>query len=103
MGILISTVTSSQRSAMFAALMATMLPSLLLSGFSFPLDSLAPVLRGFSYLVPATYFLKILRGIVLKGAPLSDFWSQGAAMLLFASTLLAMATLRFNAQRGKPL
>ena len=103
MGILISTVTTSQRSAMFAALMATMLPSLLLSGFIFPLDSLAPVLRGFSYLVPATYFLKILRGIVLKGAPLSDFWSQGAAMFLFASTLLTMATLRFNAQRGKPL
>jgi ABC-2 type transport system permease protein len=100
-GILISTIAPSQRIAMFAALLATLLPSIMLSGFIFPLDSLAPALQGISYIVPATYFLRIIRGVVLKGAKLHHFLFEGAAMVMFSLVLMSLAVAIFNRNRKK--
>lgn len=100
-GILISTIAPSQRIAMFATLLATLLPSIMLSGFIFPLDSLAPVLQGISHIVPATYFLRIIRGVVLKGAKLHHFLFEGAAMVIFSFVLMSLAVAIFNRNRKK--
>jgi ABC-2 type transport system permease protein len=101
MGILISTAAPNQKAAMFAALLSTLLPSVMLSGFIFPLDSLAPVLQWISHVVPATYFLKIIRGVVVKGAELKHFIVEGAALVIFSTALLALAAVKFNQNRKR--
>jgi ABC-2 type transport system permease protein len=99
LGILISTLAPTQRMAMLATLLSTMLPSFLLSGFIFPLDSLSPVLRAISYFIPATYFLRIIRGVVLKGAELKHFLFEGGMLIVLSLALLVAATRKFNRQR----
>ncbi len=99
LGILISTTAPTQRVAMLATLLITMLPSFLLSGFIFPLDSLSPVLRAISYIIPATYFLRIIRGVILKGAELRHFLFEGGMLITLSMILLAAATWKFNRQR----
>ena len=101
MGILISTVASSQKTAMFAALLSTLLPSIMLSGFIFPLDSFAPVLQGISHIVPARYFLKIIRGVVVKGAELKHFVKEGIALVIFSVVLLTIASIKFSRNRKR--
>ena len=99
LGILISTTAPSQRVAMMATLLSTMLPSMLLSGFIFPLDSLSPVLQVISYAIPATYFLRIIRGVILKGAELRHFLFEGGMLIVLSTVLLAAAARKFNRQR----
>jgi ABC-2 type transport system permease protein len=99
LGILISTTAPTQRTAMLATLLGTMLPSFLLSGFIFPLDSLGWVLRAISYVIPATYFLRIIRGVILKGAELRHYLFEGGMLIVLCLVLLAAATWKFNRQR----
>lgn len=99
MGILISTVAPSQKAAMFMALLSTLLPSIMLSGFIFPLESMPVPLQAISRIIPATYFLKIVRGIVVKGAEFKHFAADGAALAVFATVLLVLATIKFARSR----
>lgn len=101
MGILISTAAPSQKIAMFATILVTLLPSIMLSGFIFPLDSLAPVLKGVSNLIPATYFLRIVRGVVVKGAQFRHFLGEGLALVAFSLVLVIIASKKFNRLRAK--
>jgi ABC-2 type transport system permease protein len=89
LGIVISTVAPNQRTAMIAALAGLLLPTLLLSGFIFPLDSLPRVLQWISYVVPARWFLTIVRGIMIKGAGLETLWQE--TLILIGMTLLLLA------------
>jgi ABC-2 type transport system permease protein len=89
LGIVISTKAPNQRTAMIAALAGLLLPTLVLSGFIFPLDSLPRVLQWLSYIVPARWFLTIVRGVMLKGAGLATLWQE--TLILIGMTLFLLA------------
>lgn len=94
-GLLISTKAQSQMQALqFAWLI--MLPSVLLSGFMFPRDSMPVVMRFIGYLVPATHFMEIIRGIVLRGATLMDLLPEVLTLIFMGLVLLVLSALRFR-------
>ena len=96
LGILISARTSSQRIAMMFALLGTMLPNILLSGFIFPLESMPAPLRAISYIVPGRWFVAIARGIMLKGIGLEYVWRETLFLAAMATVLLAASIRSFN-------
>ncbi|HEV3154522.1 MAG TPA: ABC transporter permease [Candidatus Baltobacteraceae bacterium] len=73
-----------------------LLPSMLLSGFIFPVAAMPKVLQWFSYLVPLTYFLTIVRGIIIKGVGLDYLWPQLLLLMLFGFAVFTTAALRFQ-------
>ena len=96
LGILISARTSSQRVAMMGALVGTMLPNLLLSGFIFPLESMPAALQWFSLVVPGRWFVAIARSIMLKGVGLAFVWRESVVLAAMAAVLLAASTRSFK-------
>jgi ABC-2 type transport system permease protein len=95
-GIFISALLKSQLLATQAAMVATYLPALLLSGFLFDVRSMPLVLRAVTYIVPAKYYITVTRGILLKGVDANVLWVQGLSMIIFACVGLALATLSFH-------
>jgi ABC-2 type transport system permease protein len=93
-GLLISSVTDSQQVAFFAAVITTMLPTFLLSGFVFPLASMPVVIQVISYAVPARYFVSLVRGVILRGAGLADVWQPLLSLSVFSIVILALASVR---------
>ena len=98
LGLLISSVAETQQVAFQAALLASFLPTLMLSGFIFPIASMPRFLQLVTYIVPARYFLVALRGIVLKGAGLNVYWVELAALVVFALAVLTLASVRLQRQ-----
>lgn len=96
LGIFISAVAKSQMLATQAAMVATYLPALLLSGFMFSIDAMPPVLRGITYLIPARYYLVVTRGIFLKGVGLEVLRTEALLMLAFAVVGLGLAVVKFR-------
>jgi ABC-2 type transport system permease protein len=96
LGILISARTTSQRVAMLAALIGTMLPTMLLSGFIFPLESMPWPLRAISLIVPARWFVLVARSIMLKGVGLDYLWQPTLVLLALAIGLLTASTHAFH-------
>ena len=96
LGILISARTSSQRVAMLGALVGTMLPTMLLSGFIFPLESMPWPLQAISVVVPARWFVLVARSIMLKGVGLSYLWRPTLVLLGMAIVLLIASTRAFH-------
>ena len=96
MGILVSTTAETQIAAMMTAILASMLPSILLSGFIFPIRQMPPVLQAITAIVPARYFIEILRDIYLKGLGIEYFWKETLYILIFGFVTLALAARRFQ-------
>jgi ABC-2 type transport system permease protein len=96
LGILISSRTSSQRVAMFGALLGTMLPTMLLSDFIFPVDSMPWVLRAAATVVPARWFVLVTRGVMLKGVGLEYLWQETLVLAGMAALLLALSVRSFK-------
>lgn len=94
-GLLVSSRAATQMEAMQKA-MAVMLPSVLLSGYVFPISSLPAPLRVVSYLLPATHFIKIARGIVIRGATLADLWEPVAVLIGISVVLVAVSARAFQ-------
>ncbi len=94
-GLLISTTCRSQVQAVQLTL-ALLLPSLLISGFVFPLEPMPWVIKIFSYLLPLTYYLEIIRGAVIKGIGLPELWPHTLALVLLSTVLLVASILRFK-------
>ena len=97
-GVLISTIAESQQVAFQVGLLTSLLPTLMLSGFIFPIASMPPGLQVVTYVVPARYFLVTLRGILLKGVGPEAWWQQALAMAVFATVILSLASLRLRRQ-----
>ncbi|HQZ37758.1 MAG TPA: ABC transporter permease [Vicinamibacterales bacterium] len=95
-GLLISSISDSQRMAFQVALLSSFLPTFILSGFVFPISSMPTAVQVVTYVVPARYFLVALRAIVLKGAPVGAFWEQLVALGIFGTVVLALAALRLR-------
>lgn len=96
LGLLISTVTRSQLVAMLLALIVTLMPSFLFSGFLFPIYTMPEMMRMYTYFFPTRYFVEIVRGIVMKGIGLEMLWPQFLPLLLYAVVVFAIATARFR-------
>jgi ABC-2 type transport system permease protein len=97
-GLLISTVAETQQVAFQVALLTSFLPTLMLSGFIFPISSMPAFLQVVTYAVPARYFLIALRAIVLKGVGPLMFWHELVALAIFAVVILSLASLRLRRQ-----
>lgn len=95
-GLLVSTVTRTQLAAMLLALIATLMPSFLFSGFLFPVFTMPLALQLYSQLFPATYFMEISRGIVLKGAGLGSVWPPAALLLGYTLAVFVFASVRLR-------
>jgi ABC-2 type transport system permease protein len=94
-GLLISTVSSTQQQAMVTAFFFIM-PAIIFSGFSFPISTMPQWMQYCSYLIPLRYYLVVLRGTYLKGVGMEILWPQMAAMAGLAFCLLTTAVLRFH-------
>lgn len=94
LGIVISTRAATQRTAMIAALAGLLLPTLMLSGFIFPLESLPTPLRLITNIVPARWFLVIVRGIMVKGAGLATLWQETTILAGMTVLLLVVGARR---------
>jgi ABC-2 type transport system permease protein len=99
-GLLVSTLTKSQVVAVLLAIILTLMPSFLFSGFLFPIASMPEFFRYYTYLFPARYFNEIARGIVLRGIGLYHLWYSAALLLVYAAALLTCATMRFSKKIG---
>jgi ABC-2 type transport system permease protein len=97
-GLLISSIADSQQVAFQVALLTSFLPTLMLSGFIFPIASMPTFLQVVTYVVPARYFLVALRGVVLKGVGPSVFWQDLVALAVYGVVILALASIRVKRQ-----
>ncbi len=95
-GLLISAATRSQQLAFMLSIIFTLLPSFILSGFIFPISSMPRAIQLFTYLVPAKYFLIIIRGIFLKGNGLATLWPETLALVVFALILILACSRRLR-------
>jgi len=98
-GIVISTFAKNQGEAMQMSLMS-MLPSFLLSGFVFPRESMPAIIYFISLFIPATYYLEILRGIILRGAGIAALWDETLALIGFGIFFMVLSALRFKKHLG---
>jgi ABC-2 type transport system permease protein len=86
MGIFISTISNSQQVAMMLSMFALMLPTILLSGFIFPIENMPELLQYFSYIIPPKWFIIIIKNIMLKGTSLAFVWKE--TLIIIAMTLV---------------
>jgi ABC-2 type transport system permease protein len=94
-GLFVSTLVRTQQQAMQASFFFV-LPNILLSGFMFPRQAMPAVFQWIGAMLPLTHFLKVLRGILLKGVGTAELWQEIGVLLLFATVLIALSVRRFQ-------
>jgi ABC-2 type transport system permease protein len=93
-GLLVSSFAGSQAMAFQVGILTSMLPAIFLSGFIFTIRSMPPVIQAITRIVPARYYLVILRGVILKGASLGTYVPEMTFLALFASVVMGVAWVR---------
>ncbi|MCW0481280.1 ABC transporter permease [Gaoshiqia sediminis] len=96
LGILISAVAKNQMVAMFISLVALMLPTILLSGFMFPIENMPVPLQVLSHLMPPRWFIVILKNIMLKGTGFLFVWEETLILIIMAAVFTAIAVKKFK-------
>ena len=98
-GLLISTVSTTQTQALQLSFFV-LLPTIILSGFMFPREAMPPIIYWLGYLLPLTYFLQVIRGIVLKGSEIGDLWNQVIPLAIFGVLVFSVSAARFRQSLG---
>ena len=99
-GILISTVARQQLLASQLAMVSTFLPAFLLSGFMFAISNMPTAVQVITHIVPARYFVSLVKGIYLRGVGLEVLWRDAVFLTLFAGLVTALAVVRFKKRLG---
>ena len=92
-GIFVSSIADSMQVAFSIATFASLLPSVILSGFIFPIESMPVVIQVFTNITPTKYFIVILRAIILRGVGLEAFWQQIIYLILFAIIMIGLSNV----------
>jgi ABC-2 type transport system permease protein len=100
LGILISTVTQTQQTAMMISMFALMLPTILLSGFIFPIENMPLPLQVFSNVIPPKWFIIIIKNIMLKGVGLGYIWKETLILLGMTLFFIALSVKKFKIRLG---
>ncbi len=96
LGILISTVSKTQQQAMLLSMFALMLPTILLSGFIFPIENMPVILQWLSHLMPSKWFIIIIKNIMLKGVGITYFWKETLIILFLTLFFIGMSVKKFK-------
>ena len=96
LGILISTIAKTQQTAMMISLMGLMLPVILLSGFIFPIGSMPLPLQVISNIIPAKWFILIIKGIMLKGVGMAFVWKETLILLGMTLFFIGISTYKYK-------
>jgi len=99
LGLFVSTIAETQAQAMQLSFFF-MLPNILLSGYMFPREAMPTLAQWLGLLLPLTYYLKILRGILLRGAGVSSLWPETLALTVFAAAVVTLSVRRFSKTVG---
>jgi ABC-2 type transport system permease protein len=99
LGLFISTVSRTQQQAMLTAFFVIM-PSVILSGFMFPIENMPRAIQWVTYAIPLRYFVEIVRGIFLRGAGLATLWPEAVALVGLGGTIFALSAARFQKRLG---
>lgn len=96
LGIFISTISNSQQTAMLLSMFALLLPTILLSGFIFPIKNMPVILQLLSHIMPGKWFIIIVKDIILKGASLQDLWKESLIILSMTLLFIGLSVKKFN-------
>lgn len=100
LGMAISIVTKSQLLASQLAMVLTFLPAFLLSGFMYTISNMPQVIRLITYLVPARYFVALLKGIYLKGIGIRILFMEAGLLTIFGTIMIILANIKFKKTLG---
>ncbi|WP_300812564.1 ABC transporter permease [uncultured Bacteroides sp.] len=96
LGLLISTLTHTQVAAMLASGLVLMMPTMLLSGMIFPIESMPPLLQGISCLIPARWYIQVVRKLMIEGVDVLFAWREVAVLGLMAVVLMTVSLKKFK-------
>jgi ABC-2 type transport system permease protein len=95
LGMLLSTIAETQRQAQQLSMMF-LLPFVFLSGYVFPIDGMPPIFQAVSRIIPARYFIEVVRGIVLRGAGVTELWAPISWLAFYTVVIIGLAVFRFR-------
>ncbi len=96
LGLFVSTISRTQQQAMMTAQFFVFFPFIFLSGFTFPIENMPPVVQVLTYAIPLRYFMEIIRGLFLKGTGIETLWPQTLALLAFGVVILSLSVAGFR-------
>ncbi len=99
LGLFVSTISRTQQQAMLTAIFFFLMPMIYLSGFTFPIENMPPLIQKLTYLIPLRYFLVVVRGVFLKGVGLDVLWPQVAALFAWGTGIVTLAVIN-SSKRG---